>query len=104
MRLVIIVIILLILFSYTFSLNILFNVIESGHLPIGEVWSILIDSLESWGAIVDTVELYGWNPESIFYYDQIWLIGEGRSPFFSEAQKTKLINYVKLGKHCIFLL
>jgi len=105
MRLVIIVIILLILFSYTFSLNILFNVIESGHLPIGGVWSILIDSLESWGAIVDTVELYGWNPESLFYYDQIWLIGEGRSPFFSEAQKTKLINYVKLGKQLyIFII
>ena len=85
-------------FCLSISIELLFNVVQAGHLPIDSNWSVLIDSLESWGANVDTVELYKWSPDSIFCYDKVWIIGEGLEPFFSEAQMLSLINYVKSGK------
>ena len=90
--------IILTIFCLSISVELLFNVINWGHLPMDSYWSLLIDSLRSWGATVDSVELYKWSPDSIFYYDKVWIIGEGREPFFSEAQISSLINYVKSGK------
>jgi len=85
------------MFKILMSIELLINVVNSEHLPIGNNWSILIDSLRSWGANIDTITLYEWSPDTIFYYDKIFIIGEGYH-LYTDNQKDALVNYVRSGK------